>query len=87
MATQLIDGKKISLEIQEEIALEVKRMIAAGNKRPHLAAVLVGSDGGSETYVASKIKTCEHVGFKSSDRKSTRLNSSHLDLSRMPSSA
>jgi methylenetetrahydrofolate dehydrogenase (NADP+) / methenyltetrahydrofolate cyclohydrolase len=63
---QLIDGKKISLEIQDEIALEVKTLLSAGNKQPHLAAVLVGNDGGSETYVASKIKTCERVGFKSS---------------------
>ena len=66
MATQLIDGKKISLEIQDEIALVVQQMIAKGLKQPHLAAVLVGNDGGSETYVASKIKTCERVGFKSS---------------------
>lgn len=63
---QLIDGKKISLEIQEEIAQEVRKMEASGLKKPHLAAVLVGNDGGSETYVASKIKTCEKVGFKSS---------------------
>jgi len=63
---QLIDGKKISLEIQEEITLEVQQMLAKGLKQPHLAAVLVGYDGGSETYVASKIKTCEKVGFKSS---------------------
>lgn len=63
---QLIDGKKISLEIQEEIALEVQQLISKGFKQPHLAAVLVGNDGGSETYVASKIKTCEKVGFKSS---------------------
>ncbi len=63
---QLIDGKKISLEIQEEIASEVKKIVAGGGKQPHLAAVLVGNDGGSETYVASKIKTCEKVGFKSS---------------------
>lgn len=62
---QLIDGKKISLEIQEEIALEVKAMLAKGQKQPHLAAILVGNDGGSETYVANKIKTCEKVGFKS----------------------
>ena len=62
---QLIDGKKISLEIQDEIAQEVQQMIAQGLKQPHLAAVLVGNDGGSETYVASKIKTCERVGFKS----------------------
>lgn len=63
---QLIDGKKISLEIQEEIASEVKKIIATGSRAPHLAAVLVGNDGGSETYVASKIKTCEKVGFRSS---------------------
>lgn len=63
---QLIDGKKISLEIQDEIALEVKQMMVRGLKQPHLAAVLVGNDGGSETYVATKIKTCERVGFKSS---------------------
>jgi methylenetetrahydrofolate dehydrogenase (NADP+)/methenyltetrahydrofolate cyclohydrolase len=62
---QLIDGKKISLEIQEEIALEVQQMIAKGLKQPHLAAILVGNDGGSETYVASKIKTCERVGYRS----------------------
>lgn len=62
---ELIDGKKISLEIQEEIALEVKAMIAKGQKQPHLAAILVGNDGGSETYVANKIKSCERVGFKS----------------------
>lgn len=62
---QLIDGKKISQEIQEEIAQEVKTILAQGNKQPHLAAILVGNDGGSETYVANKIKTCEKVGFKS----------------------
>ncbi|MCU0360777.1 MAG: bifunctional 5,10-methylene-tetrahydrofolate dehydrogenase/5,10-methylene-tetrahydrofolate cyclohydrolase [Bacteroidia bacterium] len=61
----LIDGKKISLEIQEEIAKEVKDLLSKGHKQPHLAAVLVGNDGGSETYVASKIKACEKVGFKS----------------------
>ncbi|MBR4678794.1 MAG: bifunctional 5,10-methylene-tetrahydrofolate dehydrogenase/5,10-methylene-tetrahydrofolate cyclohydrolase, partial [Bacteroidales bacterium] len=59
---QLIDGKKTSAEIKAEIAEEVKKM----NKKPHLAAVLVGHDGGSETYVAHKIKSCEEVGFKSS---------------------
>jgi methylenetetrahydrofolate dehydrogenase (NADP+)/methenyltetrahydrofolate cyclohydrolase len=63
---QLIDGKKISQKIQDEIAADVQQMISKGLKRPHLAAVLVGNDGGSETYVANKIKTCEHVGFKSS---------------------
>ncbi len=62
----LIDGKKTSAEIKAEIAQEVKQMIAEGKKAPHLAAVLVGHDGGSETYVAHKIKSCEEVGFKSS---------------------
>ncbi|MBO7597594.1 MAG: bifunctional 5,10-methylene-tetrahydrofolate dehydrogenase/5,10-methylene-tetrahydrofolate cyclohydrolase [Bacteroidales bacterium] len=62
----LIDGKKTSAEIKAEIAQEVKQMIAEGKKVPHLAAVLVGHDGGSETYVAHKIKSCEEVGFKSS---------------------
>lgn len=62
---QLIDGKKISLQLQEEIAGEVRKIVASGGKQPHLAAVLVGNDGGSETYVAAKIKACENVGFKS----------------------
>ncbi len=65
MTMQLIDGKKISLEIQEQIAAEVKTLVATGHKQPHLAAILVGNDGGSETYVAAKIKACENVGFKS----------------------
>ena len=61
----IIDGKKISLDIQNEIAEEVKAIIAKGGKVAHLAAVLVGNDGASETYVAAKVKACEHVGFKS----------------------
>lgn len=63
---QLIDGKSISAQIKQEIADEVKEIIAAGGKRPHLAAVLVGHDGGSESYVAHKVKACEQCGFKSS---------------------
>jgi len=59
---QLIDGKRIADEIKAEIKLEVKMR---GMKPPHLATVLVGHDGGSETYVAHKIKACEQVGFKS----------------------
>ncbi len=62
---ELIDGKKISAEIKEEIANEVAQIKADGGKTPHLAAVLVGHDGGSETYVAHKVKACEQVGFKS----------------------
>lgn len=62
---ELIDGKKIAKEIKNEIAKETSERIAAAHKRPHLAAILVGHDGGSETYVAYKIKDCEEVGFKS----------------------
>ena len=62
---QLIDGKKISEEIKAEIAAEVKSIVAKGGKIPHLAAILVGHDGGSETYVANKVKSCEQVGFNS----------------------
>lgn len=63
---QLIDGKSTAAQIKQEIAAEVEKMVAAGKKRPHLAAVLVGHDGGSETYVAAKVKACEVCGFKSS---------------------
>lgn len=63
---QLIDGKKISAEIKSEIAEKVKDLVARGGKAPHLAAILVGHDGGSETYVAYKIKDCAEVGFGSS---------------------
>ncbi len=61
----IIDGKKTALEIQDEIAAEVKILVASGRRAPHLAAILVGSDGASETYVGGKIKACERVGFKS----------------------
>ncbi len=61
----LIDGKKTADDIKREIAAEVERMIADGKRRPHLAAILVGHDGGSETYVANKVKACEACGFKS----------------------
>lgn len=61
----LIDGKAVSAQMKLEIAAEVKQIVERGEKRPHLAAVLVGHDGGSETYVANKVKTCEEVGFKS----------------------
>lgn len=63
---QLIDGKSISAQIKQEIAQEVENIVAAGGKRPHLAAILVGHDGGSESYVAHKVKACEQCGFKSS---------------------
>jgi len=62
---QLIDGKNTSEIIKKEIAAEVDKIKAAGGKIPHLAAILVGHDGASETYVAGKVKACELVGFKS----------------------
>ena len=62
----LIGGKAISEQIKQEIAAEVAERVARGEKRPHLAAILVGHDGGSETYVANKVKACEACGFTSS---------------------
>jgi methylenetetrahydrofolate dehydrogenase (NADP+)/methenyltetrahydrofolate cyclohydrolase len=62
----LIDGKAVAAQIKKEIAEEVLDIKKVGGKTPHLAAVLVGHDGGSETYVANKVQTCEEVGFESS---------------------
>ena len=61
----LLDGKKISNDIKEEIVIEVHSLITNGGKKPHLAAILVGSDGASETYVNAKVQACEKVGFQS----------------------
>ena len=63
---KLLDGKAVSAEMKREMAEEVARIKAEGGKVPHLAAILVGHDGGSETYVANKVRTCEEIGFKSS---------------------
>ena len=62
---QLIDGKATAAEIKKEIRAKVDAMVAEGKRTPHLAAILVGHDGGSETYVASKVKACEECGFRS----------------------
>lgn len=62
---QLIDGKATAAAIKQEIAAEVAQMKAEGHRAPHLAAILVGHDGGSETYVAAKVKACEECGFTS----------------------
>lgn len=62
---QLIDGKATAAQIKKEIAAEVENIVAAGGRRPHLAAILVGHDGGSETYVKNKVKACEACGFQS----------------------
>ena len=62
---QLIDGKQTAATIKAEIREEVEKMVAMGGKRPHLAAILVGHDGGSETYVHNKVLACEACGFES----------------------
>ena len=61
----IIDGKAVAADIKQQIAKEVEQIVNAGGKRPHLAAILVGHDGGSETYVNNKVKACEVCGFKS----------------------
>ena len=66
MNYKLIDGKATATAIKKDIAEEVRKIVEAGGKRPHLAAVLVGHDGGSETYVKNKVLACEACGFKSS---------------------
>ncbi len=63
---KILDGKETSKQIKLEIAEEVKQIIRQGGKRPHLAAILVGNDGASETYVSHKVKSCDQVGFESS---------------------
>jgi methylenetetrahydrofolate dehydrogenase (NADP+) / methenyltetrahydrofolate cyclohydrolase len=63
---QLLDGKFISEKIKQDIAAEAADFLASSGRKPHLIAILVGNDGGSETYVASKMKNCEKVGFQSS---------------------
>lgn len=76
---ELIDGKKISVLMKQELADEVTQMKADGKKVPHLVAVLVGDDGASETYVASKVKACQEVGIKSSElRYSTDITEEQL---------
>ena len=61
----ILDGKKTANNIKQEIAIEVAELVNAGDKKPHLAAILVGSDGASETYVNAKVKSCKKVGFDS----------------------
>ncbi len=62
---EILDGKKVSNQIKEEIAAQVAQMKANGEKVPHLAAILVGNDGASLTYVGSKVRSCERIGFES----------------------
>ena len=76
---QLLDGKALSIQIKEEIANEVRRLTAAGKRPPHLAAVIVGNDGASQTYVANKEKSSHEVGFTSSVYRYSE-NTSEKDL-------
>ena len=62
---QILDGKKAAQSIREDLRINVAQRAAEGKKIPHLAAILVGNDGASETYVAAKVKACEETGFKS----------------------
>ena len=62
----MIDGKSVAKAVKQEIAAQVEAMVTAGKRRPHLAGVLVGHDGGSESYMANKVKSCAECGFKSS---------------------
>ena len=61
----ILDGKNTSKDIKEELEVEVSQLLANGGKRPHLAAILVGNDGASETYIGAKVKACDKVGFES----------------------
>ncbi|MGB0882974.1 MAG: tetrahydrofolate dehydrogenase/cyclohydrolase catalytic domain-containing protein, partial [Vicingaceae bacterium] len=65
MEPTIVSGKEVSNKIKEEIAVEVEKLKASGGKTPHLAAILVGDDGASRTYVNAKVKACEKVGFES----------------------
>ncbi len=65
MASEILDGRKLSSEIEEEIRLKVEKIKKEGGKTPHLAAILVGTDGPSQTYVENKVKACHRVGFES----------------------
>lgn len=79
---EIIDGKLISAQVKAELQIEVDKIKASGGKIPHLAAVLIGDNGASETYVASKIKSCEQIGFKSTliRRDSTSTQAEVLEI-------
>ncbi|MCF8323945.1 MAG: bifunctional 5,10-methylene-tetrahydrofolate dehydrogenase/5,10-methylene-tetrahydrofolate cyclohydrolase [Leadbetterella sp.] len=79
---EIIDGKLISAQVKAELQIEVDQIKALGGKIPHLAAVLIGDNGASETYVASKIKSCEQIGFKSTliRRDSTSTEAEVLEI-------
>ena len=80
---QILDGKKVSQAVKDQLKLDVAQLFIEGKKVPHLAAVLVGNDGASETYVASKVKSCEEVGFKSTLIRFDAAISEHLLLDKI----
>lgn len=80
---QILDGKKVSQAVKDQLKLDVAQLFAAGKKVPHLAAILVGNDGASETYVASKVKSCEEVGFQSTLIRFEATISEHLLLEKI----
>jgi methylenetetrahydrofolate dehydrogenase (NADP+)/methenyltetrahydrofolate cyclohydrolase len=76
---EILDGNAIAAQIKTEIKSEVEQMVASGKRRPHLAAVLVGNNGASLTYVSSKVKSCEEVGFQSTlIQKPTEITQSEM---------
>ena len=82
-AMQILDGKKVSQAVKDELKIAVAQLFTEGKKVPHLAAILVGNDGASETYVASKVKSCEEVGFKSTLIRFDAGISEHLLLEKI----
>ena len=80
---EILDGKKVSQAIKGQLKIDVAQLFTEGKKVPHLAAILVGNDGASETYVASKVKSCEEVGFKSTLIRFETDISEHLLLEKI----
>jgi methylenetetrahydrofolate dehydrogenase (NADP+)/methenyltetrahydrofolate cyclohydrolase len=80
---QILDGKKVSQAVKDQLKINVAQLFTEGKKVPHLAAILVGNDGASETYVASKVKSCEEVGFKSTLTRLEADISEHLLLEKI----
>jgi len=82
-AMEILDGKKVSQAVKDQLKIDVAQLFTEGKKVPHLAAILVGNDGASETYVASKVKSCEEVGFKSTLIRFDADISEHLLLEKI----
>ena len=80
---EILDGKKVSQAVKDQLKIDVAQLFTEGKKVPHLAAILVGNDGASETYVASKVKSCEEVGFKSTLIRFESDISEHLLLEKI----